>query len=306
MADEDLRSLERKWQSTGSLEDLQTFDRAARRAGLFGPAIARAMNEAAELATSLTIVDCRPLRERWRQRRIPSIWVKPQEGEEPSQMIGQSLVQDMPNIYVLLRRWQTVHWSENADSDRNGYPIGYEFSYILDVLLHAKQHGFHFNPAQIRMIELLIEEFFGKHDQVILCNAERRNRRDGRALPACRALALDCSCTCRCVYGEDTLDVCAMCGRRASACVCDQFYDWQIGSDGFGALVITLHPEADLCSCRGSGWAHSDADSSHTCRFHYNGQPHPEEYGYEPPPSSPPSQQLPPTPSSPESDDLPF
>ena len=36
------------------------------------------------------------------------------------------------------------------------------------------------------------------------------------------------------------------------------------------------HKDADKCRCGGSGWANSELDTWHECRFHFNGQPHPE------------------------------
>ena len=37
------------------------------------------------------------------------------------------------------------------------------------------------------------------------------------------------------------------------------------------------HPDARECRCGGSGWALSEVDTLHTCRYHYRGQPHPED-----------------------------
>lgn len=36
------------------------------------------------------------------------------------------------------------------------------------------------------------------------------------------------------------------------------------------------HPNAAECACRGSGWACSELDTWHECKYHYRGQPHPE------------------------------
>ena len=38
------------------------------------------------------------------------------------------------------------------------------------------------------------------------------------------------------------------------------------------------HDDAMKCGCRGSGWALSDVDTLHPCRFHYDAdKPHPED-----------------------------
>lgn len=36
-------------------------------------------------------------------------------------------------------------------------------------------------------------------------------------------------------------------------------------------------PDKALCGCRGRGWWLSEVDTTHRCRYHYDGQPHPEE-----------------------------
>jgi hypothetical protein len=40
---------------------------------------------------------------------------------------------------------------------------------------------------------------------------------------------------------------------------------------------VWADPDPKVCLCRGSGWALSDVDTFHECRFHYTGQRHPED-----------------------------
>jgi hypothetical protein len=48
--------------------------------------------------------------------------------------------------------------------------------------------------------------------------------------------------------------------------------------DNFRTGLLWAHPEADQCLCRGSGYALSEVDTWHECRYHHvPGQPHPEE-----------------------------
>lgn len=43
--------------------------------------------------------------------------------------------------------------------------------------------------------------------------------------------------------------------------------------------LLAFDPDVTRCKCRGNGWALSELDTWHKCRYHYKGQPHPEDDG---------------------------
>ena len=49
------------------------------------------------------------------------------------------------------------------------------------------------------------------------------------------------------------------------------------GEYNFWETGMWQHPMEAECPCRGSGWALSDLDTVHRCRFHYEGQAHPKD-----------------------------
>jgi hypothetical protein len=103
----------------------------------------------------------------------------------------------------------------------------------------------------------------------------------GRKRKNCMQPARGCICSTMCY-------ACGHCeGWRSggcshdSECVCDGFHYSQVGSDGFGGIGFTTHYLDYLCGCRGSGWQHTDADSTHECPIHPIVGHHPECGNYE-------------------------